>query len=93
MCPNPVAQAFRPEGFHSSIAIRADGWKNLTPEGVSYKPPYNSRKTFGNSCNPFNKISGLTARNRFSVGNGPSTAIARTPAARAISTSSGVSPT
>jgi len=32
----PVAQAFRPEGFHGGDMV-ATGSKDLTPEGVSYK--------------------------------------------------------
>ena len=47
----------------------------------------------GNSRIDSSRKSGRAARRRFSVGNGPSTAIARTPALLAISKSSGESPT
>src|ERR1700722_5415153 len=35
--PNPVAQAFRPEGFHSYGETLPEQWKPLTPQGVSYR--------------------------------------------------------
>jgi len=53
----------------------------------------NLRSAPGNSAIDSNNTSGLAARNRASVGNGPSTAIDRTPARRAISKSSAESPT
>src|SRR5690242_6707791 len=65
--------------------------KHVGGHGSPYEG--NSAKWLGNSWIERSSKSGRAARRRTAVGKGPRTPITRTPARRAISTSSGESPT
>src|SRR5580704_9146051 len=67
--------------------------ENTATPGASRRLYDMVRKYEGSSRTEFRRISGLAARKRAAVGNGPRTPIARTPALWAISMSSAVSPT